>query len=109
MATDADITPIVQLDPMDQLLLDMSVLKANTDQVMRGLSSLSAIESHCERTANTQLKMYAHQQREGIRLRLAIGTCVACALICVACTLVTYTKFASAAVRIERPPGVVRP
>ncbi len=109
MVTDADKTPIVGLSPMDELLVKLTVLERQMGEMAPSLENLGAIKVYVKKTADTQLEMYEHQKREGLRLRIAIGTCVACALICVACTFLTYSAVASAAVRLERLPAAVHP
>ncbi len=109
MATDADKTPVVGLSPMDELLLKMSDLERQMGVFAPSIENLAAIRIYVKKTADTQLEMYEHQKREGLRMRIAIGTCVACALICVACTFLTYSAVASAAVRLERLPAAVHP
>ncbi len=100
--TDADETPITTLGPMDQLLLEMSLLRKSFIEIQRGMENLDAIRHSVQATQTTQLQMYEHQQREGGRMRLAIGACVSCALICIVCVFLTYAQVARAADQLER-------
>ncbi len=107
MATDADKTPVdnPRLTPMDQLLVKLSILESGFGKVETALSHLEEIKVGVQRTANAQIQMHAHQQREGHRLRFAIGTCVVCALLCVVCTALTYSTVARAAMKTECSPA----
>lgn len=85
--TDATKTPIEKLSPYEQILLDLNLQKFTLD----------AIKTAVHSTETTQLSMYEQMKRDSSRLRLAVATCVTCAVVCLLSTLGTLvTTFALA-------------